>query len=87
MKSYKDLLASFSLTYGEKFDPSDLAAQFIPYYESQQRIEISHYGETIRGRIGVTTGWKPRFILSLRSNSTGSSITLSSKDKILSIIR
>lgn len=88
MKNYLDFVARGVERYGEKFDASDLAPQFIPYYESDQRIEIlTEYGETLRGRVGVTTGWKPVFIFLLRSDSIGSSITLSNTDKILRIIK
>jgi len=72
---------------GPKFDQSDLSKQFIPHYNSGRRIEVNTAGEIKRGTIGVTTGWRPCFLLMLRSNSTGSSYTLSDKDVILRVIR
>ena len=65
-------------------DYSDIAKQFIPYFESKKRIKVKfHYGEIKSGTVGMTSGWKPVFLLMLRSNSTGSSYTLSDKDEIL----
>jgi hypothetical protein len=65
----------------------DCPQKFIPYYESQQRVKIAfHYGKTTEvksGRVGITTGWKPVFILMARSNSTGSSDILREKDEII----
>jgi hypothetical protein len=74
-----------------KFDPSDLAKQFIPYYESGQRIEVEFDGwgeedKIQRGYVGVTTGWKPAFILVRKVNSLGSDMILREKDKILKAI-
>ena len=65
-------------------DYSDIAKKFIPYYESQKRIKVKFsYGETKGGTIGMTTGWKPVFILMLTSRSIGSSYILTDKEKII----
>lgn len=65
-------------------DYSKCATKFIPYYENQQRIKVDVIGMGIKsGTVGKTIGWKPVFILMLRSNSTGSSIILTDKDEIL----
>lgn len=64
-------------------DNSLLAEQFTPYYENKQRIEVETCGKKIRGYVGKTTGWKPVYILLLRSNSMGSSYTLRTDDKIV----
>ena len=60
-----------------KFSDSDLAKQFVPYFESGQRIEVKFiWGDKIelkRGTVGVTTGWKPVFLLMKNSRSIGSS--------------
>jgi hypothetical protein len=78
-----------TVEYGDKFDSSELSKQFIPYYETGQRIEVEFpYSEEIkRGTVGVTTGWKPCFLLMLRSNSLGSIYTLDDNCKILKVIR
>lgn len=68
-------------------DYSNISKQFIPYYENGQRIKVQYtYGkdkEVKSGTVGMTTGWKPVFILMLRSNSTGSSYILTDKEIIL----
>ena len=65
-------------------DYSDISKKFISYYESGDRIKVKFsYGEIKTGTVGMTTGWKPVFLLMLRSNSIGSSYTLSDKDIIL----
>ena len=64
-------------------DYSDCATKFAPYYENQQRIKVKTSEGIKIGTVGKTTGWKPVFILMLRSDSTGSSYILSDKDEIL----
>jgi len=68
-------------------DYSNISEQFIPYYKNKQRIKVQYtYGkekEVKSGTVGITTGWKPVFILMLRSNSTGSSYILTDKEQIL----
>ena len=68
--------------YGSKFDDSDLADKFIPYYESQQTIKVKSSGETKYGKVGITTGWRPVFIL-VHPGASGSGFTLSNSDEIL----
>jgi hypothetical protein len=68
-------------------DYSNISKQFIPYYENCQRIKVQYtYGkekEVKSGTVEMTTGWKPVFILMLKSNSTGSSYILTDKEKII----
>jgi hypothetical protein len=83
-RSFADFIQKKKTEFKDKFDDSGLAKKFIPYYENQNRIEVDVHGEGLkRGRVGVTTGWKPAFLLVLTSRSMGSSITLSDKDKIV----
>lgn len=86
-RDFNSYIVSKIAQYGDKFDSSDLATQFIPYYRSQQRIEVDMGYEIKRGTIGITTGWKPCFLLMLRKDSIGSSYTLKNTDKIIKIIR
>jgi hypothetical protein len=69
------------------FSDESLSKQFIPYFESGERIEVETCGMILRGTIGVTTGWKPCFLLMRTKRSISSPWTLSDKDKILSVIR
>lgn len=65
-------------------DYSDISKQFIPYYENKTRIKVQFsYGGIKTGIVGKTTGWKPVFILMLRSNSRGSSYILTDKEIII----
>ena len=78
-----------------KIDNSQLDSRLTPYYESQQRIEITWkkgyedytgYGNKTNGqkqrcRIGKSTGWKPVYLQILTSRSLGGDIILSSAIK------
>jgi len=60
------------------------ATQFIPYFENQRRIEVVFVSGTVkRGRVGITTGWRPAFLLMLRSTSIGSQYILRDSDRIV----
>ena len=86
MRSFNEMYQRKLREYGEKFDTSDLNPLFIPYYENQQRIEVDFGYEVKSGRIGITTGWKPVFLLMLRRDSSSSSYTIGENDKVLRII-
>ena len=70
-------------------DPSDLAPQFTPYLNDySRRLEVrTTYGETKRGYIGKTTGWKPIYLLMARRDSISSSETLGHGDTIVRVIK
>jgi len=82
-RSFQEFLERKRCEYGSKFDSSDLAPEFIPFYESQQRIKVDFGDIVLTGTVGVTTGWKPIFLLMRTSRSVGSIYTLSSSDHIL----
>jgi len=82
MRSYNEFINHKRREYGEEFDPSDLAEQFKPYFETGQRIKINFGHEVVTGTVGVTTGWKPAFLLMRRIDSIGSPYLLSESDKI-----
>jgi hypothetical protein len=87
MRNYQDWLRE-KKNREKDFDDSDLSKQFIPYFESGQRIIVkTSYGETKRGYVGVTTGWKPCFLLMNNTRSMGSSDTLSDKDEIVGAVK
>ena len=73
--------------YGEKFDPSDLTQPLIRFWENGQRVKVSAYGEERTGTIGVTTGWKPCFLLMARRNCYGSSYPLNRDTRIVAVKR
>ena len=83
-KSFTEFLARRGEKYPEKFSSEDLAEKFVPYYKNGARIEVRFSsGEVKRGTVGVTTGWRPCFILMLRRDSIGSSWTLGKNDEII----
>jgi len=85
-RNYRDLMDVKKCKYGEKFDDSDLNKEFIRYFENGKRIEVDFGYEKKSGTIGITTGWKPVFLLMLRRNSSGSSYTIGKNDKVIRII-
>lgn len=87
MRNFSDYISKKNREYPGKFDSSNLNPTFIPYFESGQRIEVDFGHETKRGTIGVSTGWKPVFLLVLTSRSTGSSWTIGMNDKVTRVIR
>lgn len=83
---FKTVLYQGKQKYGDKFDPSDLDPRFIPFYESQTRIKIEdpgYYVPELTGTVGITTGYKPVFLLMRRKSDIGSSHILNKRTKIL----
>lgn len=86
MSNYQEYLERKQSEYGKKFNSSNLNKDFIRYYENQERIEVDFGYEVKRGRIGITTGWKPSFLLMLTKGSIGSSHLINNKCKVLKIV-
>lgn len=61
--------AAKEVEYGSKWDPSDLEPRFIPFFRTDQRIRVACMFNTSQpehvrtGTVGVTTGWRPAFLL------------------------
>lgn len=87
MNRYSDLINRAKAQHGEQFDDSNINKDFIRHYESNARIEVEYYGEVIRGRIGVTTGWKPCFLLMRRKSDHGSSYTIPADESAVKYLR
>lgn len=89
--TYEQYLARKRAQYGSKFDPSELAPQFVPYFgKGGPRIRVRRTyanGETRErtGTVGVTTGWRPAFLLMHRSTDHGSSDVLGRDDVIVAV--
>lgn len=76
--------------HGDKFTDAGLATQFHPYYAGP-RIEVrTTYSDgtthTRRGRVGITTGHAPVFLLLPRRDSRSSSDVLHPDDEIIRVI-
>lgn len=84
--NYDEYRARKVAEFGDKFDDSSLAPQFKRFLRTGQRIKVrTRYGETKFGTVGVTTGWKPSFLLMHNSRSIGSSTLLHADDEILGV--
>ena len=78
-------------TQGRGLDLSDLDERFTQYYQSGERVEVvwkegfgdySGYGCRTDGKkarfyVGKSTGWKPIYLMILKSNSIGGGAILS----------
>ncbi len=72
--------------YGERFDSTALAPQFVPHFNSGQRVRVRFsYGEEMTGRVSITTGWRPSFMLMRRSSDHGSSWLLGDNDRVVAV--
>jgi hypothetical protein len=73
--------------YGDKFDASELAPQFVEALNNGDRYRVKvqspYGGKPYWGFIGITTGWKPAFLLMFRRGQIGSSFLLSDKYQIV----
>ena len=91
MRTYERYVTRKQHEYGTQFCPPsrEEVARFGPYLGDRNvRVTVSRTfesgeTETRTGYIGITTGWKPAFLLISRINSTGSSDVLSAKDVIV----
>ena len=87
MRSYQDYLNRKRAEHGAKFDASELNPAFVRYFESGQRIKIQRgpdYSEMF-GTVGVTTGWRPVFLLMSNRRAAGSSTTIGEDCKVVAV--
>ncbi len=89
MRSYKEFVANKLNIYGRDFDPSNLAPDFVKYFESGERVKVEWtwsngqhpvHVEILSGTIGITRGLKPVFLLMRTKRSIGSPYTIHAKD-------
>jgi hypothetical protein len=87
--SFDNYIQRLKTRHGDKFDDSQLAHKFRPYFgRDQQRIKVRFpSGETRSGTVSGTTGWRPSLMLMLRRNSTGSSWLLDDRCEIIGFAR
>lgn len=93
VQTYSAMVERFRRQWGEKFDPSSLeevAPSIRRFYGEETRVIVERTysdGSTHRraGRISVTTGWRPAFLLVRRSSDMGSSDVLSADDRITAV--
>jgi hypothetical protein len=91
-KNYMEkLIAIGRAKHGEKFDSSDLDDRFARYYFSKERIKVKtselnvFNSDILFGTVGVSTGYKPIFLLMNSIRARGSSILLNKDYEILGV--
>ena len=85
MTRYSKFLTRKRREYGDKFSDSDLPSWFVHYFNTGDRVKVTREDWTRTGTVGVTTGWRPAFLLMHRSNADGSSDVLSDRDEIVAV--
>ena len=81
---YADYCKIKKLEFGDKFNTANLNRNFVYWFDNQTRVKVlTSYGEVITGRIGVTTGCKPSFMVMSKSNSIDSSDLITLDDKVI----
>lgn len=90
MSAFNDAVRRGIERHGEKFDSSALLAvdsTIRQLYGTFTRVKVAN-GEYVRtGRIGITTGWRPAFLLMHRSSDHGSSDVLGPNDRVIAVQR
>jgi len=74
--------------YGARFVRPSGSPELVAAFNDGGRYEVDVYGPgdvrwIKRGRIGITTGWEPAFLLMSTRRSLGSSLTLDARSVIL----
>ena len=90
MNSYADLVRRGIARHGERFDTCELLPAFRRWYESGDRVRVRYTytdgtHEDSTGTIGVTTGWRPAFLLMHSVRSHGSSYVIGSHDRVIAV--
>lgn len=86
MSRYQNFLKIAKQAHGEKFDDSQLCGTYVLPFENGNRIEVMFDGIKKRGWVGITSGWRPVFILLLTRRSIGSSWILDERTHLLKVI-
>ena len=87
MRSFNEYLERKRAEFGDKFDPSELDERFIPAWRSGERIKVKMGDGYYFGTVGVTTGWRPVFLLMHSTRCMGSSFTLRNTSELVAVKR
>lgn len=89
MTRYEETLLRKRSQFGDKFDCSELAAvspAIREAYNSRHRTRIQFPdNSTADGYVGITTGWRPAFILLYNKRSISSAIVLGPDDHVVRV--
>ena len=86
MTNYESFINRAKSKHGEKFSDENLNSKFISAFNNGDtyRVKVDFgYDKPVWGYIGITTGWKPCFLLMRRRGQHGSSETINNDSKIL----
>jgi len=84
---YREAIERKAREHGAKWDASALDARFVRFFDSRERIKVETCGMILTGTVGMTTGWRPCFLLMRTRRSIGSAWTLSGRDTLLAVKR
>lgn len=84
---YREMVIS-KFRRNAQFSTARLPAKFVPYYESQtKRIKVKYgpegYQHTVCGRVSISTGHSPVFLLMRNARANASTVVLDSDVKIV----
>ena len=86
--TYLQLVQRGQERHGDKFSEADLVEKFRHYFVTGERIKVrDSSGWERTGTVGVTTGWRPAFLLMHRSNAIGPWDVLSASDEVIAVQR
>lgn len=85
LRDFNEYVERARAQHGDRLDLSDLPEKFRPYFCERIRVRSPWGGDRPEknGVLSVTTGWKPFFILMLRSGASGSGYTVSEKHEFV----
>jgi hypothetical protein len=82
MRNYEETIARRKVKYAVNFSDESIDKELIQFFNSGERIEVAEIQpkgtpvKLLRGTVGITTGWKPCFLLMKRIDSMSSDILL-----------
>lgn len=88
MSKYSDYCTRKAAEYGDKFSTDELNGAFIDAFNNGNRyrvlVDFGYGVKPVWGYVGVTTGWKPCFLLMRRRGQHCSSETIKSEARVIS---
>lgn len=92
MAAYDDAIARGKARHGDKWSDAELLPAFRRWYGTGERVKVRYTyrdgsTEDTTGTIGMTTGWRPAFLLIRTSRSIGSSYVIGQNDKVVAVKR
>ena len=85
--TYTEVIERLAARHGAEFEAPKGVDHLIRYFGAP-RVEVTdtRHGFVRRGRISITTGWRPALMLMHRASDTGSSDLLGPDDRVTALI-